>query len=411
MTGERRQVLLEVLRIADIRDDVVEPADHAAALAGQVEPGAGHDRGEPDRLQRDGLAASVRARDQQGLACGDGDIVRDAAPLAEQHQRMPGVQERDPGHLVEDRLGRDRVVGHDRGRRDHVELLADRGRAREAVRFLGDPAGELDEDPALLGEHLGFGELQPVVELDDLFGLDEHGLAALRRAVDDALDEPLTVGAHGQHVAILALRVVLVLEIGGEPLVDEQRRHPLLERILDRRGGLAERSEIIARVIDEAAVRIECVEDRMEHVAEIRELRAVRREPRRVGGVSAQVDAQPLERPAGRRDRDELCRLECGRLPHAIDRARDIGDVGERQALVERRERARFGDLGRARPSRVDRGQQDLAAHGGFTAPRGAALRPVVDQGRPAEVVESPLPDHEPMLSRRSASRESDRPA
>ena len=32
VAGERRQILLEVLRVADVGDDVVEPADRAAAL-------------------------------------------------------------------------------------------------------------------------------------------------------------------------------------------------------------------------------------------------------------------------------------------------------------------------------------------------------------------------------------------
>ena len=89
-------------------------------------------------------------------------------------------------------------------------------------------------------------------------------------------------------------------------------------------------------MIDELAVGVERLEDRVEHVAEIRDRRAARRQPRRDLGVLAQVRAQPRERPPRRRDRDQLGGVERGRLAHALDRARDVGDPAERQRRVAR---------------------------------------------------------------------------
>ena len=99
-----------------------------------------HEDGEPDGLERDRLAAGVGAGDEQRRAGGDRDVVRDAAALGEQHQRMARVEQRDARRLVDDRLGRDRVVGHDRGGGDHVERLGGGERRRERIGLLGDPA-------------------------------------------------------------------------------------------------------------------------------------------------------------------------------------------------------------------------------------------------------------------------------
>jgi hypothetical protein len=59
VAGERRQVVLQALRVADVGADVGEPAHRAAALGGDVVAAPHHQRGQPDGLERDGLAAGV----------------------------------------------------------------------------------------------------------------------------------------------------------------------------------------------------------------------------------------------------------------------------------------------------------------------------------------------------------------
>jgi hypothetical protein len=178
-----------------------------------------------------------------------------------------------------------RVIGHHRGSRHRVEDFRDREGCVEAVGFLRDPAGKLDQDAALFVLNFRLGELRAVVELDDLLRLDEQRLPALRRAVHDAAHEAFAVGAHRQHVAIFALRVVGVLQVLAEAIVDQQRRHAFFELRLDRGERAPQRAERVARVIDEPPVGVERLEDRVIDVPEIRHLLAALREPRRERGV------------------------------------------------------------------------------------------------------------------------------
>ncbi len=139
----------------------------------------------------------------------------------------------------------------------------------------------------------------------------------------------------------------------------------------------------------------------MEYVTEIRDRRGAHGQLRRDRSVLAQVCAHARQRTARRRDRDELGGLERRRFPHAIDRARDIHDAAQRQPQIARCEQACFGDLGGPRTRVIDRVEDHagVCPHETLAAPRGATLRPVVDERRPSQVIEGPLPDHGRMLS------------
>jgi len=148
-------------------------------------------------------------------------------------------------------------------------------------------------------------------------------------------------------------------------------------------------------VIDQPPVGVERLEDRVEHVPEVRDRLGTRRQPRRRLAVLAQVRPQPRQRPPGARHRDQLRRLERRRLADPRDRRRDVRDPAERQRRVARRQRPRLGDLRRAIPRLVERGEQLRRADVRRAAPGRAAPRPVVDQRRPAEIVERLRRDHD----------------
>ena len=103
------------------------------------------------------------------------------------------------------------VVGFGEGKvepGEHVDVVADVGR------FVGDEFAQLGEDAAdfLLFQQLPFAH--GVVLLDDLDRLDKERRAAGRLIVNDAVDLPLVLGTHGNHIAALALRDQRILQVG-----------------------------------------------------------------------------------------------------------------------------------------------------------------------------------------------------
>ena len=329
----------------------MEPADRAAALGRQVEARTRHHaRASPTVLSATVLPPAFGPEMNSVWPGGDGDVVRDAAALGEQHQRMARVEQRDPRRLVEDRLGRDRVVRHDRGRGDHVEESrpprATRGsppppRATQPenltrIRRSSSTTSASASFSRLLSSTISSGSMNSVWPLCEV-------------PCTMPLHEAFAVGADRQDVAILALRVVGVLQVRLNRSSPSSDVHPLLELDLSAaaRGAAPER---VARVIDELAVGVERIEDRVEHMAEVGESLGIRARAGRDGRVLAQVGAQLRERPAGRRDGDELGGVERRGLLDAIDRAGDLDDATERQREVARCERASFTDLrGRSR--------------------------------------------------------------
>jgi hypothetical protein len=386
VAGERRQVGLEALGVADVRAHRGEPADRRAALGRQVQPASRHQRAQPGGLERDGLAAGVGPRDHQAAAGGDGDVVGDAAPPGQQHQRVAGVEQRHPRRKVELGRGGDQVLGQPAGGDDHVERAGRGHRGVEAVGLLGDPPRQPREDPPLLVGDLALGQLLAVVEIDDLLGLDEDRLAAVRGAVDDALDEALAVGAHRQHVALLALRVVVVLEQRRVARVVDQLLHAAVELRGQRDHALAQRAERRAGVIDQLAVGVERLEDRVEDVAEVGDAGGDRGQRRRHVVVLAQVRAHPGQGLARAAHRHQLAGVERRGLAHPGDGRPDLLDAAQRHRRVDRRQVPRLADRRDARLRRLDRRQPGLGADRRRAARRRRARRPVLDEPRPPEV-------------------------
>ena len=71
-----------------------------SARAGTGSPASHHPRAQPCRLQGDGLAPRVGTRDDQRLARGQHDVVRDDFESREQEQRVARVPELERGLLA-----------------------------------------------------------------------------------------------------------------------------------------------------------------------------------------------------------------------------------------------------------------------------------------------------------------------
>ena len=70
MAGESGKRLLDGLLVADIGEDIVEHRQFRAALGRDVQPALGHHHQQADGFERDGLAAGVRAGDDNGARAG-----------------------------------------------------------------------------------------------------------------------------------------------------------------------------------------------------------------------------------------------------------------------------------------------------------------------------------------------------
>ena len=126
---ERREVLGQALLVADHRQHLVRERHPAPGGGGNVAPGLGHQDQEARRFERDGLAARVRAaQDQAGPIGRHPEVDRDdlararrgAPPLGDQ-QRMPGRAEIEIAAGVHLGLGRVEPLGQRGAREDEIE--------------------------------------------------------------------------------------------------------------------------------------------------------------------------------------------------------------------------------------------------------------------------------------------------
>ena len=75
--GEGGQRLGDRLLVADVGEDVAEDRQRGAGRRGDVQAGLVHEAQQPQRPQRDGLAAGVRAgHDERAVALAEADVDR-----------------------------------------------------------------------------------------------------------------------------------------------------------------------------------------------------------------------------------------------------------------------------------------------------------------------------------------------
>ena len=264
----------------------------------------------------------------------------------------------------------------------------------DARQLVLDEPRQLRQDAPLLLRHLELGQLQPVVEVDHVLGLDEHRLPRLRRAVHDAAHLRARVDADRHDVALLALREEAVLQVRRDVRAVEQPLELALQLLADAQRVAAQAARAPARR-DRAAAPCPSPSSKLSRMApdtSSRSLMSVARPSRRGASRCAQ-QVPPHARARRQRQRHvaQRLRLERARLGRALQRLVDVAHapVGaeERQRLADVAQRARLGHLLVARPRRVEviverqRARQRLAAR---RLPRGAPARraAVASRGR-----------------------------
>ena len=184
-----------------------------------------HEREQADRPQRDGLAAGVRAGDdERRVAVADPDVDRHDPPG---QARMPRAEQDDL--LAIDGLRPDAVhLGRERSfRGPEVEPGSASSVSRSASPLAAtraDSSSRIRSTSSCLGDL----RLAPgVAELDRDERLDEERLAAARGVVDDALDARTGLGLDRHDVATVAERDDRLLEGRAQLRPDEGIEAPL----------------------------------------------------------------------------------------------------------------------------------------------------------------------------------------
>jgi hypothetical protein len=219
-----------------------------------------------ERQQSDGLE---RHRFAAGVGTGENEHVGAAELEIERHRgallaAQLGFQKRMPRAAQDETLAgarrRRRELAppkrprlHRVDRFDRVETGFDGGGVG------GDPAGQFFEDAADLAA-LGIAPaLQLVVRIQHFERFDEERRAASRTIVDDAADTAGRVGTHRDHVAVAALRHVLVGRGAGAAHQALEPRQQIFALFLDLAPQAAqERRRVVAQFatfVDDGANR------------------------------------------------------------------------------------------------------------------------------------------------------------
>ncbi len=293
-----------------------------------------HEAEQAERPERDGLAAGVRARDdERGVAVAQPDVDRDDAAgqarvSSRQQDRLGPVGGLGPAgaHLRgQRRLGDPQVEA-----RQRVQGLA------QWIRVGRDERRQLVEDPRDL-LRLGDLRLPPgIAQLDRDERLDEERLAAARRVVDDALHPVPGLGLDRDDVPPVAERDDRLLERRAELRAD-QRVQPAPQPVVGDANGRAQAAETRRGRIEQLADRIEAARQRRAQRGQRVEVRPdlAQERPPLVG----QERGQPGRGVEGRRDLEELARLQPAAARGSLDGRADVvgrADADARPVLDER---------------------------------------------------------------------------
>ena len=189
---EGREVLGHGLIVADDREDVVEHGQARAFVGRHVAADLGHERLDGERLEGDRLAAGVRSGDHEQRPLGaELDVHRDdraarVFPALREQERVARAPKLDGPAGVDGRRRRAHALGGLGSREDPVELADRAHEGVEIVEARVDRGGQLGQDARRLVLLLASRLHEVVVGLDDVLGLDEERLPALRAVVDDS---------------------------------------------------------------------------------------------------------------------------------------------------------------------------------------------------------------------------------
>ena len=301
---EGREAALDRLLVADVGEHVGDDRQHRA-LGRHLQPGLVQQHAERERLQRDGLAAGVRAAQDNGAHVFEVEVDADDAARVE--QRVTGADERDvAGDLGCDAVPRARQLGAREGEVDQGERL---DRCDEIVGLAADDARELDQDALHLVALVPLELALLVRQLDELERLDEDRLPASRAVVHDPAHGAARRGLDGQHGPAVALGHELLLQVRCE---------------LGRRGELAQAlGGAPAHAHELAAERLQA---RRGRVAQLRVVEVDRPgDPLGDGGETVG------DRLGVRREQPRVVVLRRDRRAHAERGRARLGDRGERR--------------------------------------------------------------------------------
>jgi len=187
------------------------------------QPALVQERRQADRLQRDGLAAGVRAGDDDGAKCAGLEVDRHGRRGIE--ERVPRLAQRDAAaarHLRPPPAPREAGAGE--GEIDRADRLHE---ADDPVRLVADSTRELAQDPRDLLALGALGLAQAVGVLDDGERLDEQRLPGARGVVDDARHRAAGRGAERENGPAGALGDEVLRQVLAERRVACERPQPL----------------------------------------------------------------------------------------------------------------------------------------------------------------------------------------
>ena len=227
------QTLLDALLVADIRQDMAEDRQDAAVRGGDVQAALVHGREQADRLERNGLAAGVRAGDDERVeAAAELDVDRHGLGLVE--QRMARAAE-DQSLALGVGLAAVELVGELGLGKDQIQPDQYLVVGVDVVAVLGAVGGELCEDALDLKLFLGRELAQLVVGLDGRHRLDKERHARGGDVVHES--------RHGALVVCLDRDDIAVRAHGNDRLLQGPgiagRGDDLLQRVARPRGRRA----------------------------------------------------------------------------------------------------------------------------------------------------------------------------
>ncbi len=208
MARERRERGGDRLLVADVREHVGEDG-HARPLGRHVQTALVEQGQEPERLERNRLAAGVGAAEHEHAHARERQI--DGHDSRRVEQRMARGDELDVVRRL-DRAAAPAARERAAGERE-VDVGEHLDGVRELVRVVADLARELGQDARDLVALVALELAQPVGQLDDRERLDEQRLPRVAGVVDDPRHGATGTRAHGDHGPPAALRHEIFLQM------------------------------------------------------------------------------------------------------------------------------------------------------------------------------------------------------
>ena len=212
MRRERGERLLNALLIADVRQNVVENRNFAAIRRGDHQAAHGHQRQKARRFQRDGLAAGVRAGDDERIKI-TAEVQIGRHDLIFIDERVARRFDGDAPLLIELRHGRLHFVGELPFCENEIQLHRRAVALDDAVRKLADLTGKLRQDAVDLVFFVRAQHADFVVRLHNADRLNKHGGTAAGGIVNEALDFIAELRLNRHNVAAAALGNNSLLQI------------------------------------------------------------------------------------------------------------------------------------------------------------------------------------------------------